>query len=214
MSLTLAHDRTVVLVIECQNDLIHESNIGSKGIGAALAAMVRERDLIGHVKRILEAARAADVPVVYVNKESKPGIPVPSAPIFRLMKQRPLLAEGSWGAEVHPALQPRHGDYVIRRFLGVDAACDSSLFGTLQALGRTTLVAMGVSTNFAVEGTVRGAVDRLLEVVVPEDCCASVPHELHRFSIERILPLLGTVTTSDEVVTALIGEDRTPEAVG
>jgi nicotinamidase-related amidase len=62
---------------------------------------------------------------------------------------------------------------------------------------------MGVSTNFAVEGTVRGAVNRLCDVVVPEDCCASVPDELHRFSVERILPLLGTVTESGAVVDAL-----------
>jgi nicotinamidase-related amidase len=62
---------------------------------------------------------------------------------------------------------------------------------------------MGVSTNFAVEGTVRGAVNRLFRTVVVEDCCASVPEEMHRFAIERILPLLGTVTTSDAVIAAL-----------
>ena len=64
---------------------------------------------------------------------------------------------------------------------------------------------MGVSTNFAVEGTVRGAVNRLFEVVVPEDCCASVPEEMHRFSIDRILALLGTISSSDAVVQALTG---------
>jgi nicotinamidase-related amidase len=62
---------------------------------------------------------------------------------------------------------------------------------------------MGVSTNFAVEGTVRGAVNRLFEVVVPEDCCASVPVDMHCFSVQHILPLLGTVTTSEAVVAAL-----------
>src|SRR5262249_27240818 len=142
------------------------------------------------------------IPVLYANKESKPGIPTSNAPIFRLGKRHPILLEGTWGADVHARIAPQPGDHVIRRFLSVDASYGSSLFGTLRALGRSWIVAMGVSTNFAVEGTVRGAVNRLFEVVVPEDCCASVPVEMHRFSIEHILSLLGTVTTAADVVGA------------
>ncbi len=203
MALTLPRDRTAVVVIECQNDLIHESKIGTGGIGGALAAAVRERDVLGRIASVLAAARAAGVPVLYANKESKPGIPTTNAPIFRITKRHPILQEGTWGADVHPAIAPQAGDLVIRRFLSVDASYGSGLFGTLRALGRTLIVAMGVSTNFAVEGTVRGAVNRLFDVVVPEDCCASVPHDMHRFSVEHILSLLGTVTTSADVVAAL-----------
>ncbi len=203
MALTLPRDRTAVVVIECQNDLLHESKIGTAGIGGALAAAAQERHLIEHIARVLDAARTAQVPVFYANKESKPGIPTTNAPIFRFGKRNPILLEGTWGADVHAAIAPQPGDYVIRRFLSIDASYGSSLFGTLRALGRSIIVTMGVSTNFAVEGTVRGAVNRLFDVVVPEDCCASVPDEMHRFSIERILALLATVTTSQDVVAAL-----------
>jgi nicotinamidase-related amidase len=207
-ALTLPHDRTAVVVIECQNDLVHESKIGTRGIGAALAAAVRERDVIARIGRVLAAARAARVPVLYANKESKPGVPTGSAPIFRFSARHPILLEGTWGAAVHDAIAPRDGDYVLRRFLGVDASYDSGLFATLRALGRSSLIVMGVSTNFAVEGSVRGAVNRLFEVVVPEDCCASVPDALHRFSVEHILPLLATVTTAAEVAAALRPNQR------
>lgn len=203
MALTLPRDRTAVVIIECQNDLIHESKIGTGGIGGALAAAVRERNVLDHIATIVHAARAVQVPIFYANKESKPGVPTTNAPIFRIGRRNPILLEGTWGADVHPAIAPVTGDFVIRRFLSVDASYGSSLFGTLRALGRTLIVAMGVSTNFAVEGTVRGAVNRLFEVVVPEDCCASVPDEMHRFSIDRILSLLGTISTSDEVERAL-----------
>ena len=203
MALTLPRERTAVVVIECQNDLIHESKIGMQGISGALAVAVRDRNVLAHIASVVRAARAAGVPVLYANKESKPGIPTTNAPIFRIGRRHPILLEGTWGAEVHPAIAPVEGDYVIRRFLSVDASYGSSLFGTLRALGRTVIVAMGVSTNFAVEGTVRGAVNRLFEVVIPEDCCASTPDEMHRFSIERILSLLGTIATSEDVVHAL-----------
>jgi nicotinamidase-related amidase len=203
MPLILPRERTAVVVIECQNDLIHESKIGSKGIGGALAAAVRERDVLAHIAAVLDAARAAGIPVLYANKESKPGVPTSNAPIFRIGKRSPILLEGTWGAEVHAAIAPRDGDYVIRRFLSVDASYGSGLFGTVRALGRSLLVMMGVSTNFAVEGTVRGAVNRLFDVVVPEDCCASVPDAMHRFSVEHILPLLGIVSTSAAICAAL-----------
>ena len=203
MALMLPLDRTAVVVIECQNDLIHESRISSGGIGGALAAAVREHDVLANIARVLQAARGAHVPVLYVNKESKPGVPTTNAPIFRIGKRHPILIEGTWGADVHPLIAPQAEDYVLRRFLSIDASYGSSLFGTLRALGRSVLITMGVSTNFAVEGTVRGAVNRLFEVIVPEDCCASVPHEMHRFSIEHILPLLATITTSGDLAVAL-----------
>jgi len=210
--LALEASRCAVVVIECQNDLVHESNIGAKGIGGALAAAVRERGVLGHIKNVLVAARCANVPVLYANKESRPGIPTTDAPIFRWSKQHPILLEGSWGAQVHDEIAPQPGDHVLRRVLSVDASYGSNLYAMLRALGRDTMIAMGVSTNFAVEGTVRGAVNRFFRVVVPEDCCASVPDEMHRFSVERILSLLGTVTTSAAVVAAL--EQMVPSPSG
>jgi len=203
MALALPRDRTAVVVIECQNDLVHESKIGTKGIVGAVAVAVGERNVLDRIADVLQAARAAQMPVLYANKESKPGVPTSHAPIFRIGKHSPILLEGTWGAAVHPAIAPQDGDYVIPRFLSVDASYGSGLFGTLRALRRSLLIAMGVSTNFAVEGMVRGAVNRLFDVVVAEDCCASIPHEMHRFSIEHILPLLATVTTSDEIVRVL-----------
>src|SRR5262249_23321963 len=53
------------------------------------------------------------------------------------------------------------------------------------------------------EGIVRASVNRGFDVVVVEDCCASYPDEWHRFSIENIMPLLATVTTSDAVLAGL-----------
>ena len=201
--LRLERRRTAVVVVECQNDLIHEEHIGRRGVSGALAAAVRERDVLAAIARVLEAARAASVPVLYANKETKAGIPVPDAPIYRWSKAAPMLIEGSRGADVHSAVAPQAGDLVIRRFLGVDPSYGSGLFGTLRALRRDVIITAGVSTNFAVEGTVRGAVNRALSVIVPEDCCASVPLDMHRYSIERILSLLATISDSSAVVDAL-----------
>lgn len=201
--LELAVDRAAVVVIECQNDLIHASRIGERGIGNALAVAVRDRHVLANIGRIVTAARTAQVPVLYANKESRPGMPVGDAPIYRMTRRHPILQEGTWGAAVHDDIAPQPGDHVLRRVLSIDASYGSDIYGLLRALGRTTIIAMGVSTNFAVEGTVRGAVNRGFRVVIAEDGCASAPDDMHRFSIERILPLLATISDSNEIAAVL-----------
>lgn len=201
--LELDADRSAVVVIECQNDLIHESRIGEKSIGNALATAVRDRVVLANIARILATARAAGVPVLYANKETRPGMPVGDAPIYRMSRRHPILLEGTWGAAVHDSIAPQPGDHVLRRVLSIDASYGSDIYGLLRALGRSTMIATGVSTNFAVEGAVRGAVNRGFRVIIAEDGCASAPEDMHRFSIERILPLLATISDSHQIATAL-----------
>jgi hypothetical protein len=40
---------------------------------------------------------------------------------------------------------------------------------------------------------------------VIEDCCASPNADWHRFSVEKMLPLFGTLTTTDAFVSAISG---------
>jgi biuret amidohydrolase len=194
--------RTAVVVIECQNDLVHESRAALKGVSGALARAVRDRGVLPRMRGLLEAARARGVPVLYATIENVPGIPKPDCAIYRWSKGQQILRPGTWGAEIHAGIRPGPGDVVVNRHLSIDPSYGSSLWATLRALGRRTLLVMGVSTNFAVEGTVRAAVNRMFDVIVVEDCCASTPEEWHRFSVDNILPLLATVTRADEVVAA------------
>ena len=203
MPLELERDDAAVLVVECQNDLIHASRAEARGVSGALARAVAERGLIPRFRALLEAARTASVPVLYATIENRPGLAKPDCAIYRWSKNREILRPGTWGAEVHADLMPKPGDHVLNRHLSVDPSYASALWPTLRALGRKTLIVGGVSTNFAVEGTVRAAVNRLFRVVVVEDCCASAGDDLHRFAIEKILPLLADVVSAADVVAAL-----------
>jgi nicotinamidase-related amidase len=77
------------------------------------------------------------------------------------------------------------------------------MYPVLRMLARDALLICGVSTNLAVEGIVRASVNRGFEMFVIEDCCASFPDEWHEFSIRNILPLLATVTASEDVLAVL-----------
>jgi nicotinamidase-related amidase len=84
----------------------------------------------------------------------------------------------------------------------------SAFFGTeldlqLRRRGITAVVIGGIATNFGVESTARDAWFRNYSVVVAEDAASSLDGELHRFSIEKILPRLSRVRPTAEIVAAL-----------
>ena len=201
--LVLTVDRAALCLVEMQNDIVHESNIGERGLGGVLAKQVEKRGIIKKLVALTAAARARGVPVLYINFCGKPGFPRPNTRLHRVSGSKPRLVEGTWGVKVHEALTPEPQDFVLERTVGVDGSYGTQLYPVLRQLGRTTMLMTGVSTNLAVEGIVRASVNRGFDMIVIEDCCASYPDEWHRFSIDNIMPLLATVTTSDAALAAL-----------
>ncbi|HUI25183.1 MAG TPA: cysteine hydrolase [Candidatus Kryptonia bacterium] len=201
--LVLDFDHAALCIVEMQNDIVHESRIGEKGIGGVLAMQVQKRGVIPKLQALIAAVRARSVPILYINFCGKPGFPRPNTKLHRRSGRQPTLIEGTWGVRTHETLAPHPEDFVLERTVGVDGSYGTQLYPVLRQLKRTTMMMTGVSTNLAVEGIVRASVNRGFDMVVIEDCCASYPDDWHRFSIENIMPLLATVTSSDAVIAAL-----------
>jgi len=195
--------RAALLLVELQNDIVHESKIGAKGVGGVLAAPVERRGLLSKVAALSAAARAAGVPVGYINYARKADFPRPQTRLHRLAGVVPTLIEGTWGAETHATVAPAAQDFVFTRCVGVDGSYGTQLYPVLRQLRRDALVICGVSTSLAVEGLVRGSVNRGFSCFVVEDCCAGFPDAWHEFSIANTLPLLATVTSSAAVLAGL-----------
>ncbi len=201
--LALAVDRAALCIVEMQNDMVHESLIGEKGLSGVLAAQVHKRGVIPKLRDLAAAARARQVPVLYINFCAKPGFPRPNTLLHRRAGSRPRLVEGTWGVQVHEALAPEPQDFVLERTVGVDGSYGTQLYPVLRMLGRSTMLMTGISTNIAIESIVRASVNRGFDMVVVEDCCASYPDDWHDWTIRNIMPLLATVTSSADVLRAL-----------
>ena len=83
-----------------------------------------------------------------------------------------------------------------------------ALYGTeldlqLRRRGIDTMVLTGFATNIAVESTARQAWELGYNIVVAEDACASFDADLHRFAMTSLLPLLGRVRSTAEIIAAL-----------
>ncbi|HWK44391.1 MAG TPA: hydrolase [Stellaceae bacterium] len=73
----------------------------------------------------------------------------------------------------------------------------------LRRRGITTIVLGGIATNFGVEATAREAWQHNYAVIVAEDASTSVAPDMHRFSVEKILPRISRIRSTAEIIAAL-----------
>ena len=201
MALTIDNARTALLVMDFENDVVHEDG-AFKDFG--FAAMVKQNDVFGKTARLLDATRRSGLKVIYVSVKFRSGYPERPANggLFGALVGASALVEGTWGAEIHEAVAPQDGEAVVTK-RGVSAFYGSDLAPILTTAGIGTLLLSGVATNFVVEGTAREAADRGYDVVIVGDCCASVSQEAHDAALTVALPFLATISNLDEVVAAL-----------
>jgi len=202
---TLAKGKTAILVMDCQNDIVHEQGkVGGSLTGGAMPRLIKEKNILGNIKKLMVAGRAAQVPIIHVRHAYRPDYAdLPSnVKIFQGMKQMQALQDGTWGAEIHTDLKPEPSDFVITK-TRVSAFYASPLEGILQAQGITHLVLTGIATDGVVEGTARDGADRGYTIILPDDCCAGTTEEAHRVILGGILSFLTTVCKADEVAAAL-----------
>lgn len=201
MAVALDVQRTALLVMDLQNDIIHQEG---KGAGAGFARMVRESGILDRTAALMDACRKAGVPVIHVVVQFREGYPEigRTTRMFGGIRKAGSLREGSWGAEIHAAVCPLAGEPVIPK-RGISSFHGTDLDTILRVRGATDLILTGVATNFVVEGTARHAADIGYRVLIARDCCASGSVEQHDFALDQILPLLATITMSDEIIAAL-----------
>lgn len=105
-------------------------------------------------------------------------------------------------ADFAPEIGALRADIVItKRHWGAFYGTELDL--QLRRRGVATIVLAGVATNFGVELTAREAWQHNYAVVVAEDAVSSVGEDLHKFSIEKILPRIARVRSTAEIVGAL-----------
>lgn len=196
-------DRAALCIVEMQNDMVHESNIATRGLRGVLAMQVQKRGVLPKLQTLIAACRARRVPILYINYALKPGFPRPNTMLHRRSQKEPTLIEGTWGVETHATIAPQPEDFVLLRTVGVDGSYGTQLYPVLRMLRRDLMMMTGISTNIAIESIVRASVNRGFEMMVLEDCCASYPDAWHEWTIANIMPLLATVVQSAEVVAAL-----------
>lgn len=176
--------QSVYLVLDMQNELVHEDGPAAKG---PMGALLKERRTIENTQLAIERARAAGVRVGFVRvgfSEDYRECPK-NSPLFGGAPKIGMFKLGTWGTEIHPGLEQRPEDLQIVKHR-VSPFYATTLMAQLSALGIRRIYCSGVATQAVVQACVRDAHDRDFEVVVIEDACCTHSEQEHNNSIQSI----------------------------
>jgi ureidoacrylate peracid hydrolase len=197
---TVPRTDTALLIIDMQNGFLDEKGSLAR-IGFPHEAL---QPAVQGCAQLVEAAREAGVPVIWTRYVYAPGLLdgglLPNE-LVPAMKEVDSLVDGTWDAEIVPALVPREDEIII------DKSRPSSFYGTrlepfLTSLGVRSLVLAGVTTNICVETTARDAGQRDYRTYVVRDATAEYDQARHEHALTTIGFTFGWVTTVSDVVKA------------
>ncbi|MEV6227295.1 cysteine hydrolase [Saccharopolyspora shandongensis] len=215
-SVELETGSCAVLVIDMQNDFAAPGGMVDRA-GLDIGPV---RDTIEPISQVTAAARAASMPVIYLQHGYRPDLSDLGAPGSknRLIHEAVgvgdriatpaggegrALVLGTWNTEILPELAPGPDDVVLpkNRYSGF---YDTDLDATLRRLGTTSLIVTGCTTSVCVESTIRDAFFRDYLPVLLADC-ASEPlgRANHEASLAVIEHNLGWVSDSKSLLAAL-----------
>ena len=188
-------DTTALLVMDVQRGIVE-----------------RFADDPGYLQRLsgaITAARAAAIPVVYVNISFRPGHPEISTrnATFAAAAASGGFVDGTPATQIHPAVAPQPGDLLVTK-RRVSAFTGSDLQVVLRSLGAGTLVLTGIATSGVVLSTLRQAADLDYRLVVLSDGCLDADPEVHRVLTGKVFPRQAAVRTAAQWAAQVAHDGR------
>ncbi len=157
--------------------------------------------------RMIAAARAASVPVIYTTPVSRAdGADVVMLPTDLSVESGvpPLTntVEGSTDAEFPEEIAPKAEDYVFLK------RRPSAFYGTgvadlLHMLRRDVVIIGGGATNRGVETSVREAFNMDIACVVVRECCWGGDAAAHAYSLDKAMKMYARIRRLEQVVGML-----------
>jgi ureidoacrylate peracid hydrolase len=192
----LAPSRSALLVVDVQHDFIHPEGWAARHGSPSL------RQVIPPINRLIGAARAAGVPVVYILMEHGPAMDLPNYRaryVARGMDGDILCAAGTWGARLDGEVTaPVAGDLTVVRH-SYDAFAGTTLHDLLRQRGVESVVGTGVVTNLCVQTTVQHAFALGYYVVIAEDATATPDPTVQAVTLANFRQYFGPVVPSQTI---------------
>jgi nicotinamidase-related amidase len=162
-------------------------------------------DVVANAARLAGALRAAGATIVWVRVDNDPDGRDRLRPLTDGQSADRPRAEDH--AELMPGLGREPADLVITK-RGWSAFHGTELDLQLRRRGVATIVLGGISTNVGVETTARSAYDHGYQQVFVEDAMASRNAEEHAWTVRNVLPRIGRVRSTSDVLADLDGVVR------
>lgn len=183
----MANQKTALLVMDVQKSIV-DNYIKDDG------------DYLKRVETAVEAARKAEMPVMFVVvrfREGYPEVSLRNKSFSTIAKRSNADSMEESSPNTQPVIEPKNGELIISK-KRVSAFAGSDLEMILQAQGINHLVLCGIATSGVVLSTLRQAADKDYQLTVLSDCCADRDEEVHRVLLEKVFPRQAEVITTEE----------------
>ncbi|MEM6411919.1 MAG: pyrimidine utilization protein B [Pseudomonadota bacterium] len=221
--LQLTASQTALIVIDMQNAYATPGGyVDLAGFDISGAASV-----IGRIGETLQAARAAGMPIIFLQNGWDPDYieaGTPKSPnwhksnALKTMRRRPelhgqLLARGGWDYEIVDALKPQPGDIRVAK-PRYSAFFNTPLDSLLRSRGIRNLVFVGIATNVCVESTLRDGFHLEYFCTMLEDATHHLgPDFLQNASVYNVETFFGWVSTVDDFKASLASINPATEEI-
>jgi nicotinamidase-related amidase len=221
-SVVLDASRTALVVVDLQNDFCTPGG-WLAGIGVDVSVL---RPAIEHSARAVAAARAAGVPVIWLNWGNRPdqaNLPPGVAHVYdpagrgegigsRMPNGSRVLTKDSWGAALVDGLTVRPGDVSVDKYR-MSGFWDTPLDSVLRNVRVDTLVFAGVNSDQCVYATLIDAACLGYDVVMLTDASATTsPRYCHDATIYNTRQCFGFTATTLDLLDALATTQTAPAA--
>lgn len=134
--------KMALIIIDVQKGLFEKSDMTYRG-----------EELLGTLQKLISRARGAKIQVIYVQHDGGKGH---------------ILAPGSPGWPIHPAIEPLANETVIHK-LDPDSFLNTTLQSELDSHGISKIIIAGLQTELCIDTTIRRAYSLGYDVTVVED---------------------------------------------
>lgn len=200
---------SALLIIDMQNDFVSDAGLlARRGRDPAVV-----RKIIPAVNQLLDVARQAGKPVIWVQTEHSFHEALPNylsvhlrdLPHEQWRHDELLVSEGSEGAEWHPEILPRRPEELVITKNMYSAFRGTRLSQVLGAQDIRTLVLAGCNTNVCIHSTATDAFFEGYYPVLCEDACATSSPEAHEVILSTHRTFYGLTATLQEVESHWLG---------
>jgi nicotinamidase-related amidase len=192
--------RPALLIVHMQNAIIKTpSPLEVMGHGRA----AWEQGVVTNIERLIFAFRAKGLPVVYCVALTPLDTKFAAYGGFWAgAEQANVNHPGTWDVEIIDELAPMSGEMVFYNW-PFNVFEGTGLDEYLKGQGVETVVLTGVATGMSVGTAAWALAERFYNLIVPADGSTDGNSEVHRVVVESILPAIGLVTTTEDVIAHL-----------
>jgi maleamate amidohydrolase len=156
-------------------------------------------DVVAAIRRVLDEARAAGIPVVFTTVSYGEGDKQTAAPFIDKIPALLTLEAGTRWVEIDSRIAPRDDEPVLNK-LFASAFFGTALSSFLTANGCDSLIVTGASTSGCVRATVVDAIQHGYRPIVPREAVGDRNPDAHAANLYDIETKYGDVVSVDDLI--------------